>query len=190
MRNPCGLTPRVFATMPMSWKSSEQAGIAQIPFNISTTSALVTAAGGVKVTKHGNRAASSKCGAADVLESLGVNIMLEPEHMERVFDETDIAFMHAQVYHRSMQYVAPVRRALGCHTVFNILGPLTNPAFNNMQIMGVYSDHLLIPMAEVLMMLGVRDGMVVFGNDVMDEVSMSDSPASVNFMTALMNVIR
>ena len=150
-------------------------------FNISTTSALVTAAGGVKVTKHGNRAASSKCGAADVLESLGVNIMLEPEHMERVFDETDIAFMHAQVYHRSMQYVAPVRRALGCHTVFNILGPLTNPAFNNMQIMGVYSDHLLIPMAEVLMMLGVRDGMVVFGNDVMDEVSMSDSTSICEF---------
>ncbi len=150
-------------------------------FNISTTSALVTAAGGVKVTKHGNRAASSKCGAADVLESLGVNIMLEPEHMERVFDETDIAFMHAQVYHRSMQYVAPVRRALGCHTVFNILGPLTNPAFNNMQIMGVYSDHLLIPMAEVLMMLGVRNGMVVFGNDVMDEVSMSDSTSICEF---------
>ena len=150
-------------------------------FNISTTSAIVTAAGGVKVTKHGNRAASSKCGAADVLESLGVNIALEPEFMERVFHEADIAFMHAQVYHSSMRHVAPVRKELGCHTVFNILGPLTNPAFNTMQIMGVYSGELVVPMAEVLMKLGVKDGMVVFGDDVMDEVSMSSTTSVCEF---------
>ena len=147
-------------------------------FNISTTSAIVTAAGGVKTAKHGNRAASSKCGAADVLEALGVNIMLEPARMEKVFEEAGIAFMHAQVYHKSMKYVAPVRKALGCHTVFNILGPLTNPAFNTMQVMGVYAEKLVVPMAEVLMKLGVKDGMVVFGTDVMDEISMS-APTSV-----------
>ncbi len=147
-------------------------------FNISTTSAIVTAAGGVKTAKHGNRAASSKCGAADVLEALGVNIMLEPERMEKVFEEAGIAFMHAQVYHKSMKYVAPVRKEMGCHTVFNILGPLTNPAFNTMQIMGVYAEKLVVPMAEVLMKLGVKDGMVVFGTDVMDELSMS-APTSV-----------
>lgn len=147
-------------------------------FNISTTSAIVTAAGGVKTAKHGNRAASSKCGAADVLEALGVNITLEPERMEKVFEEAGIAFMHAQVYHKSMKYVAPVRKELGCHTVFNILGPLTNPAFNTMQLMGVYTEKLVVPMAEVLIKLGVKDGMVVFGTDVMDEISMS-APTSV-----------
>ncbi len=142
-------------------------------FNISTTSAIVISAAGVKTAKHGNRAASSKCGAADVLEALGVNIMLEPEKMEKVLEEADIAFMHAQVYHQSMKYVAPVRKEMGCHTVFNILGPLTNPAFNTMQVMGVYTDKLVEPMAQVLTKLGVTDGMVVFGTDVMDEISLS-----------------
>ena len=150
-------------------------------FNISSTSAIVAAAAGVAVAKHGNRAASSKCGAADVLEALGINIMLEPEKMAEVFDATGICFMHAEVYHKSMKYVAPVRGALGCRTVFNILGPLTNPAFNTKQVMGVYSKELVEPMARVLTKLGVKDGMVVFGEDVMDEISMSAPTAVCEF---------
>lgn len=150
-------------------------------FNISSTSALVIAAGGVKVAKHGNRAATSKCGAADLFEALDVNIMLDPADMAQVLADTGMCFMHAQVYHKSMKYVAPVRRELGCHTVFNILGPLTNPAFNTMQIMGVYSEALVDPMARVLTKLGVKDGMVVYGNDVMDEISLSDATTVCEF---------
>lgn len=150
-------------------------------FNISSTSAIVIAAAGIPVAKHGNRAASSKCGAADVLEALGINIMLEPEKMAKVFEETDICFMHAQVYHKSMKYVAPVRTQLGCRTVFNILGPLTNPAFNTKQVMGVYSEELVEPMAHVLLKLGVKNGMVVFGKDVMDEISVSAPTAVCEF---------
>ncbi len=147
-------------------------------FNISTTAALVLAAAGIPVAKHGNRAASSKCGAADVLEALGVNIMLAPEKMEKVFEEINICFMHAQVYHSAMKYVGPVRKELGIPTVFNILGPLTNPANANLQVMGVYSEDLVEPMAHVLAGLGVDSAMVVYGQDCLDEISMS-APTTV-----------
>ncbi|MCC8099392.1 MAG: anthranilate phosphoribosyltransferase [Clostridiales bacterium] len=146
--------------------------------NVSTTAALVIAAGGVQVAKHGNTAASSKCGAADCLEALGVDTKLAPEKMAKVLADTGMCFMHAQVYHSAMKYVGPVRKALGCHTVFNVLGPLTNPASNTMQVMGVYKEELVKPMADVLSRLGVRRGVVVYGQDVMDEVSIS-APTSI-----------
>ena len=147
-------------------------------FNISTTSAFVIAAGGVPVAKHGNRAASSKCGAADVLESLGVDITLAPEHSARLLAEQNFCFLFAQKYHMSMKYVAPVRKMLGIRTIFNILGPLTNPAAATMQVMGVYEEALVRPMAEVLSNLGVKRGMVVYGQDCLDEISLS-APTSV-----------
>lgn len=146
--------------------------------NVSTTAAIVIAAGGVPVAKHGNVAASSKSGAADVLAALGVDTKLAPEKMAKVLANTGICFMHAQVYHSAMKYVGPVRKALGCHTVFNLLGPLTNPACNAYQVMGVYKAELVQPMADVLVKLGVKRGVVVFGQDVMDEVSIS-APTTV-----------
>lgn len=142
-------------------------------FNISTTSALVIAAGGVPVAKHGNRAASSKCGAADVLEELGVNITLSPEKSARLLNEIHICFLFAQNYHISMKYVAPVRKALGIRTVFNILGPLSNPAGANLELMGVYDGALVEPLAQVMANLGVKRGLVVYGQDRLDEISMS-----------------
>lgn len=142
-------------------------------FNISTTAGIVAAAAGIPVAKHGNRSVSSKCGAADVLEALGVNIAIEPEKMEKVLRKEGISFMFAQIYHKAMRYVAPVRKELGIRTIFNILGPLSNPAFANMQLMGVYEEALLKPMAEVLMKLGVKRGMVVYGTDRLDEISIS-----------------
>ena len=142
-------------------------------FNISTTAGIVAAAAGIPVAKHGNRSVSSKCGAADVLEALGVNIAIEPERMERVLEKEGISFMFAQIYHKAMRYVAPVRKELGIRTIFNILGPLSNPAFANMQLMGVYKEELVKPMAEVLMKLGVKRGMVVYGTDRLDEISIS-----------------
>ena len=147
-------------------------------FNISTTASLVIASDGIKVAKHGNRAASSKSGAADVLEALGVNIMIEPEKMEKVLEEVGIAFMHAQVYHQAMKNVGPIRKELGVKTVFNILGPLTSPACAEIQIMGVYSEELVEPMAHVLAKLGVKKAMVVYGQDGLDEISLS-APTSV-----------
>ena len=123
-------------------------------FNISTTASLVISAGGVPVAKHGNRAASSKSGAADVLEALGVKITLTPEQSEKILEKIGICFLFAQTYHTAMKYVAPVRKELGIRTVFNILGPLTNPANANMQIMGVYSEELVEPMAQVLVKRG------------------------------------
>ena len=140
-------------------------------FNISTTSSLVIAAGGVNVTKHGNRAASSKSGAADVLEALGVNITIPAEKSAERLKEIGICFMFAQTYHTSMKYVATIRRELGFPTVFNILGPLTNPAVPNMQIMGVYSEELVESMAQVLSNIGIERGMVVYGQDKLDEIS-------------------
>lgn len=140
-------------------------------FNISTTASLVLAAAGVNVAKHGNRAASSKSGAADVLEALGVNIAIAPEKNKKVLDETGICFLFAQTYHTAMKYVAPIRKELGIRTVFNILGPLTNPANATMQVMGVYDESLLEPMAQVLYRLGVNKGMVVYGTDGLDEIS-------------------
>ena len=147
-------------------------------FNISTTSALVIAAAGVPVAKHGNRAASSKCGAADVLEALGVKITLTPEKSAELLKKIGICFLFAQNYHIAMKYVAPVRKVLGIRTVFNILGPLSNPAGANMELMGVYEEALVEPLAQVMMKLGVKRGMVVYGQDKLDEISMS-APTSV-----------
>lgn len=141
-------------------------------FNISTTSAIVIAAGGVPVAKHGNRAASSKSGAADVLEALGVNIILSPEKSTELLDKIGICFLFAQNYHIAMKYVAPVRKELGIRTVFNILGPLSNPAGANMEVMGVYDETLVEPLARVLCNLGVTRAMVVYGQDGLDEISM------------------
>ena len=147
-------------------------------FNISTTSSFVISAGGVPVAKHGNRAASSKCGAADVLEALGVNIAIAPERSAELIKEIGLCFLFAQNYHIAMKYVAPVRRELGIRTIFNILGPLVNPAGANMQVMGVYDERLVEPLAEVLQKLGVKNAMVVYGQDSLDEISMS-APTTV-----------
>ena len=142
-------------------------------FNISTTSALVAAAGGMKVAKHGNRAASSKCGTADCLEALGVNIQQEPEKCIELLKEAGMCFFFAQKYHTSMKYVGAIRKELGFRTVFNILGPLTNPGSPSMQLLGVYDEYLVEPLAQVLISLGVKRGMVVYGMDKLDEISLS-----------------
>lgn len=147
-------------------------------FNISTTAAFVISAAGVPVAKHGNRAASSKSGAADVLEALGVNIMLSPQRSAEILREIGICFLFAQGYHGAMKYVAPIRKELGIRTVFNILGPLTNPARASLQLMGVYDGALVTDMAKVLMNLGVKRGMVVYGQDKLDEISLS-APTTV-----------
>jgi anthranilate phosphoribosyltransferase len=142
-------------------------------FNISTTSALVAAAGGIRVAKHGNRAASSQCGTADCLEALGVNINLSPEKCVELLEKVGICFFFAQKYHTSMKYVGSIRKELGIRTVFNILGPLTNPASPSMQLLGVYDRSLVEPLARVLTSLGVKRGMVVYGTDKLDEISVS-----------------
>ena len=142
-------------------------------FNISTTSALVAAAAGIKVAKHGNRAASSMCGTADCLEALGVNIDQSPEKCIELLQEVGMCFFFAQKYHTSMKYVGAIRKELGFRTVFNILGPLTNPASPSMQLLGVYDEYLVEPLAQVLMNLGVKRGIVVYGQDKLDEISMS-----------------
>lgn len=147
-------------------------------FNISTTSSLVIAAGGVPVAKHGNRAASSKSGAADVLEALGVKITLTPERSAEILKKINICFLFAQNYHIAMKYVAPIRKELGIRTVFNILGPLSNPAGANMELMGVYDQSLVESLAQVMANLGVNRGMVVYGQDSLDEISMC-APTSV-----------
>ncbi len=147
-------------------------------FNISTTAAFVIAAGGVPVAKHGNRAASSKSGAADCLEALGVNITIPPEKSAELLKKLNFCFLFAQNYHIAMKYVAPVRKELGIRTVFNILGPLSNPAGANMELMGVYEQALVEPLAQVMSKLGVTRGMVVYGQDKLDEISMS-APTSV-----------
>lgn len=147
-------------------------------FNISTTSALVAAAGGMKVAKHGNRAASSKCGTADCLEALGVNISQSPERCKELLSEVGMCFFFAQKYHASMKYVGPIRKELGFRTVFNILGPLTNPGSPKRQLLGVYDEYLVEPLAQVLISLGVERGMVVYGQDKLDEISMS-APTTV-----------
>ncbi|MBR1861301.1 MAG: anthranilate phosphoribosyltransferase [Lachnospiraceae bacterium] len=147
-------------------------------FNISTTSAIVAAAGGMKVAKHGNRAASSKCGTADCLEALGVNIQQSPERCIELLKEAGMCFFFAQKYHTSMKYVGAIRKELGFRTVFNILGPLTNPGSPKRQLLGVYDDYLVEPLARVLVSLGVERGMVVYGQDKLDEISMS-SPTTV-----------
>ena len=147
-------------------------------FNISTTSALVAAAGGVKVAKHGNRAASSLSGTADCLEALGVNIQESPERCVELLNEVGMCFFFAQKYHSSMKYVGAIRKELGFRTVFNILGPLTNPGKPTMQLLGVYDEYLVAPLTQVLINLGVRRGMVVYGQDKLDEISLS-APTTV-----------
>ena len=142
-------------------------------FNISTTSAIIAAAGGMKVAKHGNRAASSSSGTADCLEALGVNIDQSPERCVELLNEVGMCFFFAQKYHTSMKYVGSIRRELGFRTVFNILGPLTNPASPSMQLLGVYDAYLIEPLAQVLLNLGVKRGMVVYGTDKLDEISLS-----------------
>ncbi len=150
-------------------------------FNISTTSALVAAAGGVKVAKHGNRAASSKCGTADCLEALGVNLDQSPEKCVELLEKAGMCFFFAQKYHTSMKYVGSIRKELGFRTVFNILGPLTNPASPKMQLLGVYDEYLVEPLAQVLINLGVKRGMVVYGRDKLDEISLSSDTAVCEF---------
>lgn len=150
-------------------------------FNISTTSALVAAAGGMKVAKHGNRAASSLCGTADCLEALGVNIQQSPKRCVELLKEAGMCFFFAQKYHTSMKYVGPIRKELGFRTVFNILGPLTNPGSPKMQLLGVYDEYLVEPLAQVLISLGVKRGMVVYGKDKLDEISMSAPTAVCEF---------
>ena len=147
-------------------------------FNISTTSALVAAAGGMRVAKHGNRAASSQCGTADCLEALGVRIQQSPDRCRKLLDEVGMCFFFAQKYHTSMKYVGAIRKELGFRTVFNILGPLTNPGRPTLQLLGVYDEYLVQPLAQVLMNLGVRRGMVVYGQDKLDEISLS-APTTV-----------
>ena len=142
-------------------------------FNISTTAAIIIAATGVNVAKHGNRSASSKCGSADVLEALGVNIHVSAEKSAELLKKIGICFLFAQNYHIAMKYVAPVRKELGIRTIFNILGPLTNPAGASMELMGVYDRELVEPLAKVLLNLGVKSAMVVHGEDCLDEVSLS-----------------
>ncbi|MCR5398934.1 MAG: anthranilate phosphoribosyltransferase [Lachnospiraceae bacterium] len=150
-------------------------------FNISTTTAFVAAAGGVKVAKHGNRAASSKSGTADCLEALGANIALEPEKCVEVLEKTGFCFFFAQKYHSSMKYVGAIRKELGFRTVFNILGPLTNPACPKRQLLGVYDEYLIEPLARVLYSMGVEKGMVVYGREKLDEISAVGETAVCEF---------
>ena len=150
-------------------------------FNIATTSALVAAAGGMKVAKHGNRAASSLCGTADCLEALGVNIQQSPKRCVELLNEAGMCFFFAQKYHSSMKYVGAIRKELGFRTVFNILGPLTNPGSPKMQLLGVYDEYLVEPLAQVLINLGVKRGMVVYGKDKLDEISLSAPTAVCEF---------
>ncbi|MGE9948454.1 anthranilate phosphoribosyltransferase [Coprococcus catus] len=142
-------------------------------FNISTTSAFIVAAGGVPVAKHGNRSVSSRSGAADVLEKLGIQVALSAQKNEEVLNKTGICFMFAPVYHSSMKYAAPVRKELGVRTVFNILGPLSNPAGATMQLLGVYDKKLAEPLAQVLANLGVTRGVAVCGEDGLDEITLT-----------------
>ncbi len=139
--------------------------------NISTPASVIVAAAGHQVAKHGNRSVSSRSGAADCLEALGVKLDLEPEKNAQVLKKCNLCFMFAQKYHAAMRFVGPVRKALGFRTVFNILGPLANPASANVELMGVYSEELVEPLAHVLSNLGVKRGLVVYGQDRLDEIS-------------------
>ena len=156
-------------------------------FNISTVSAFVVAAGGVPVAKHGNRSVSSKCGSADVLEALGANIMLSADQSERVLAQTGICFMLASIYHAAMKYVAPVRKELGVRTIFNILGPLANPAGATLQLLGVYDESLVEPLARVLANLGVKRAMVVHGHDGLDEITLTGTSTICEIVDGRLN---
>jgi anthranilate phosphoribosyltransferase len=142
-------------------------------FNISTATALTIAGAGVRVAKHGNRSISSKCGSADVIEALGVKIDLSPPRIAACLQETGIAFLYAPAMHSAMKYVQPARRELRLRTVFNLLGPLTNPAGASAQVVGVYSADLVEKLAEALSELGVRRALVVHGRDGLDEITIS-----------------
>ncbi|MCR5715734.1 MAG: anthranilate phosphoribosyltransferase [Lachnospiraceae bacterium] len=150
-------------------------------FNISTLSAIVTSAAGIPTAKHGNRAASSKCGTADCLEALGVKLDIEPSRSEQILKDLNMCFLFAQKYHKAMRFVGPVRKEIGIRTLFNILGPLANPAGASMQLLGVYSAELVEPLAHVLRNLGVKRAMVVFGKDCIDEISLSDDTMVCEF---------
>lgn len=147
-------------------------------FNISTLASLVVSSVGIPVAKHGNRAASSKCGTADCLEALGVRIDLAPAESAQILKDINICFLFAQKYHTAMRFVGGVRKEMGIRTLFNILGPLANPAGASMQLLGVYSEDLVEPLARVLYNLGVKSAMVVYGQDSIDEISMS-APTTV-----------
>ena len=149
-------------------------GDRQHTFNISTTAAFVTAAAGAKVAKHGGRSVSSSSGSADVLEALGVNIMLAPEQVARCIDQVGIGFMFAPSFHSAMKHAAPIRKELGVRTIFNILGPLINPATAPNQVMGVFHPDLVGIQARVLKQLGSRHVMIVHGLDGLDEISLSE----------------
>ena len=147
-------------------------------FNISTMASLVVSSTGIPVAKHGNRAASSKCGTADCLEALGVKIDVAPAVSAQILKEINICFLFAQKYHTAMRFVGAVRKEMGIRTIFNILGPLANPAGASMQLLGVYSEELVEPLARVLANLGVKRAMVVYGQDSIDEISLS-APTTV-----------
>lgn len=171
MRAKASLVPDANDTIDIVGTGGDKA----FTFNISTTSAFVAAAAGAKIAKHGNRSVSSKSGAADVLEALGVKIATKPEQAKACIDEVGLSFLFAQSYHASMRFVGPVRGQLGVRTVFNILGPLTNPAKADYIVLGVYAKELTEIMAHVLQQVGIKRAMVVFGNDVMDEITVSDA---------------
>ncbi len=171
MRAKASLVPDANDTIDIVGTGGDKA----FTFNISTTSAFVAAAAGAKIAKHGNRSVSSKSGAADVLEALGVKIATKPEQAKACIDEVGLSFLFAQSYHASMRFVGPVRSQLGVRTVFNILGPLTNPAKADYIVLGVYAKELTEIMAHVLQQVGIKRAMVVFGNDVMDEITVSDA---------------
>lgn len=175
MREHCYKLPQQPHTMEIVGTGGDKSNT----FNISTTSALVLAAAGVPISKHGNRAASSQCGSADVLEALGVNITIPPEKSLELLEKNNICFLFAQSFHPAMKYVAPVRKKLGIRSVFNLLGPLTNPLGAQKQLLGVYDEQWLNPMAEVLEQLGIVSGLVVHGTDGLDEMSLS-APTLVN----------
>ncbi len=171
MRAKAALVPDASDTIDIVGTGGDKA----FTFNISTTSAFVAAAAGAKVAKHGNRSVSSKSGAADVLEALGVRIATKPEQAKSCIDTVGLSFLLAQSYPASMRFVGPVRGQLGVRTVFNILGPLTNPAKADYIVLGVYAKELTEIMARVLQQVGIKRAMVVFGNDVMDEITVSDA---------------
>jgi len=156
-------------------------------FNISTVSAFIVAAGGIPVAKHGNRSVSSKCGSADVLEALGVNISLNAEQSEIVLNKVGMCFMLSQVYHSAMKNVAHVRKELGVRTIFNILGPLANPAGANMQLLGVFNEDLVEPLARVLSNLGVKRAMVVHGHDGLDEITLTGTSTICEVSDGMLN---
>lgn len=183
MRNKCGKLSPGMDVLEIVGTGGDEA----FTFNISTVSAIVVSAGGVPVAKHGNRSVSSRCGAADCLEALGVKIDLGAAANARLLKEIGICFMYAPVYHASMKHAAPVRKEIAIRTIFNILGPLANPAGANMQLLGVYAEELVEPLARVLQNLGVKRGMVIHGHDGLDEITLTDTTTVCEIDGARMN---